>query len=1076
MDTGNSDSSDISDSEKENRRHTKRSRLANANSKGTHSQPKQRRAIEQRISFQHNNYWAALSGYCDRHKEGESNCLLQYYKNDMNLLLAAAKAKGEELKLRTKDEHNAAVHAHLSSLNTKRNNENSQTDYKIQLSRGVQVTCCKQCYMRYNFISRRQLENSRKANKKGNTIDINHRKERTSQDGPIFEMSGVEFSNLLQRNNINDAEYIRNYLPYAFAPSGDNKELCIQWMDDYFVTYGDQQPNSYINYLSESFKKDIYQQYKQDMEKIGKIPVAQDSFNGIWINCFPFVQLREECNIIGKCKVCAKSAELRKDTSQIKKQAGKDMHMLHRCYFKPERCAYQSRIRHALENPMKIFSLCIDIMDSYALGTPYAGRQYKFSKCFDSVVVGAYVHGDSTAANPAHWKRLRLYRTWNTVGKCSNLIIHVFLKALEEWIQLHNGQTPDIIYLQVDGGSENANNAFLSMLQLIVNKQLCNQLVYSRLPTGHGHTDNDGGFGTVKEIIKQAVLAGWDSFEKEVTRRLGEECSMLNCSVENIYVINDWETYIKPYQTEFSGLHKLDLTLHQILFERVDCDFKYPFQVKVSTRAYCSQRVIELIPAPRPSTELGALTGFDPVDTLVKWFSESEEGDIISFLNDIPPAGKLPFLPLIANCVKLIDEVMGEILHSNCPIITPQVKQDYVTWRSAWLPREDDVVNLEIYANRINFMTPLFVIWETDEFPYKKSDRMEPKITSFHDEEFDQKYETLKAITMASLRLDQPSTRAFKISSELAERIMNKIIATNEFKLFQEEVKGHHNNFGKFYEEHCKFSLHNIMKYVKPKAVGGTREAVTLFLQSFLVMLYTPLLKSYEAHVNRMIADKKPDDVVTIIKVQGIRHKILAKQLTKFNVDTLNLLMHLFNARETDLYNSYQSQSKPQNYTKVYFQCAETMVHVFDQSKSASLGSLAMYSKVIYPHRVKLGDNKFSINLIIMLPQEKKIYFLDPARDRDMVMMVLPIIREQFDRYYNETFTIELYSTTPRNILIDSFAKLQSLSNDEPYIYMYIMIYYVLFRCPLIFDFDDINTNHIKNKIMYELMNGELSI
>ena len=49
----------------------------------------------------------------------------------------------------------------------------------------------------------------------------------------------------------------------------------------------------------------------------------------------------------------------------------------------------------------------------------------------------------------------------------------------------------------------------------------------------------------------------------------------------------------------------------------------------------------------------------------VKWFSISQEGNIISFLNDIPPAMVLPFLPLVENCVNLIDEVMEEIMNSN---------------------------------------------------------------------------------------------------------------------------------------------------------------------------------------------------------------------------------------------------------------------------------------------------------------------------------------------------------------------------------------------------------------------------
>ena len=1074
----NNDSNDNDSSKNDNngRRSNKRAKLYKASSRH-HSAPQKKRAVECRIDFSYKNYWGNVSSRCNRHANDDSNCLLLHYENDLNKLRIAAQAKRDTLVNLTKKEHYEIVHNNLSTLSSKKNNTNSHIDYKVMVDQGVHVSCCKECYMRFNYITKSLLEKSKKINKKGNGIDINKRKERENSDGPFVEMNGTEFRKMLTVNKINNPQFHEDFLPFAFAPNGDDKELCLQWTNNYFFLYGDQQPDSETTYMSESFKKDIYQQYKDHMERLNLRPVSKDTFNRIWINCFPYVQLREECNIIGKCKVCAKSAQLRTSKKEVDKQAGKDMHMFHRCLFKPERCAYQSRILHALENPMKIFSLCIDIMDSYTLGTPYAGTQYKFNKCFDSVIVGAYVHGDSTSQDPAHWKRLRLYRTWNTVGKSCNLIIHVFLQALEEWIKIHKGQTPDIIYLQVDGGSENANNAFLSILQLVVNKNLCNQLVFSRLPTGHGHTDGDGGFGIIKQIIRDCVLAGWDSFEKEVMKRLGDGLSALNCSVENIYIVNDWETYIKPYQAEFSALHKLELTQHQILFERIESHIDYPFQVKISVRAYCSERVIELIPAPRPSTELGRLTGFDPVDLLVKWFSVSEEGNILTFLKDIPPATKLPFLPLLDNCVKLIDEVVQEIMTSNFSIITTEIKQNYRKWRSDWLPSENDVMNLEGYADRIHFLTPLVEIWEADNvYTFMPGNRIEAKITTFNDEEFNNKYEALLAVSIASLRLDQPSTRAFKISSEIAESIMNKTISKDQFKSFQEVVKQNRNTFATFYGEQCKYGLHNILKYSKPKVVAATSDAVTTFLKSFLVLLYTPLLPSYVSHVERMIAGKNPDDCASYVTIEGKRVKILVKQVTSFNVTTLNLLMLLFNARETEIYKVHQSQTRPFNYKKVYFQPAETIADVFNPLKTAALETLEMFSKVIFPYRIKLLDGRFSVNLIIMLPKEKRLYFLDPVRDRNDTVQLLPAIKQVFDRYYSQQFDIELYSTVPMNIQIDSYAKLQFLSNDEPYIHMYIMIYYVLFGCPLIFDFDDINTTHIKNRIQYELMSGELSI
>ena len=63
---------------------------------------------------------------------------------------------------------------------------------------------------------------------------------------------------------------------------------------------------------------------------------------------------------------------------------------------------------------------------------------------------------------------------------------------------------------------------------------------------------------------------------------------------------------------------------------------------------------------------------------------------------------------------------------------------------------------------------------------------MEAKTTSLHDEEFNSKCEALPAVSTASLRVDQPSTRALKVSSELADSTVRKSTARSELVPFQE--------------------------------------------------------------------------------------------------------------------------------------------------------------------------------------------------------------------------------------------------------------------------------------------------
>ena len=58
---------------------------------------------------------------------------------------------------------------------------------------------------------------------------------------------------------------------------------------------------------------------------------------------------------------------------------------------------------------------------------------------------------------------------------------------------------PRTIYLQIDGGSENANGVFLALVELLVIKGLARNIKVSRLKVGHTHEDIDGIFGVLWE-------------------------------------------------------------------------------------------------------------------------------------------------------------------------------------------------------------------------------------------------------------------------------------------------------------------------------------------------------------------------------------------------------------------------------------------------------------------------------------------------------------------------------------------------------------------------------------------------
>jgi hypothetical protein len=198
-------------------------------------------------------------------------------------------------------------------------------------------------------------------------------------------------------------------------------------------------------------------------------------------------------------------------------------------------------------------------------------------------------------------------------------------------------------------------------------------------------------------------------------------------------------------------------------------------------------------------------------------------------------------------------------------------------------------------------------------------------------------------------------------------------------------------------------------------------------------------------------------------------------------VGTINMLMYLFNVREDEIFKLYDDNGNGKHvngkpvYQKNYFCCAEAIIDVFDVSKKGSLHAFSKNSKVLFPYRTPVLDNKYIINLVIMIPGQQKLFLLDLFRSRDDSRILMDIVKKQFDRYYSSTFTIELYSTIPEiNGVIDTFERMELISNDLPIIYMYVAIYYVLFGCPLIFYASDINNKYFRDRIKYEILTKTL--
>lgn len=118
----------------------------------------------------------------------------------------------------------------------------------------------------------------------------------------------------------------------AMVPDTYKAGLAIEWMLQYFDTYGDQQPNGDLTKLSINTKREIYQEYCADLKLMDPEAVLSETqFSTYWRAMFPSVRIRSWVNIPGKCSTCMEIDKLRKQPcDKVTGKALKQAHLLHR--------------------------------------------------------------------------------------------------------------------------------------------------------------------------------------------------------------------------------------------------------------------------------------------------------------------------------------------------------------------------------------------------------------------------------------------------------------------------------------------------------------------------------------------------------------------------------------------------------------------------------------------------------------------------------------------------------------------------------------------------------------------------
>jgi len=140
------------------------------------------------------------------------------------------------------------------------------------------------------------------------------------------------------------------------------------------------------------------------------------------------------------------------------------------------------------------------------------------------------------------------------------------LSQIEDWRNRHNGRYPEELFIQVDGGGENANQYVLGMLELLAIKRIVKCVIYSRLPTGHTHEDIDGVFAVLWKALRSKCVLTLDEYVDFV-----KDCfraKNYKIEVKTLMAIPDYKKLIETgIDKKLSNLHHLLETQHQWRFE-----------------------------------------------------------------------------------------------------------------------------------------------------------------------------------------------------------------------------------------------------------------------------------------------------------------------------------------------------------------------------------------------------------------------------------------------------------------------------------------------------------------------------
>ena len=292
-----------------------------------------------------------------------------------------------------------------------------------------------------------------------------------------------------------------------------------KWCLDFIQLHGCQMPDSPLVYLDDIPLTDLCMQCAQELDAI-IVPLGNRQFRRLWAKNFAKWCRKRARKPFGTCTVCAgykaRLAAAARDKAEL--QRIKEEFVQHLLMQKIERGIYYKHRAKGMKG--EAISIIIDGMDQSKLTLPHYKLKPKDVAGFlETKITGVLVHGkcfDCYVSEPQvkHDSNLNLTCLHNTLMK--------LLKSYE------SGTSPRILYLQVDGGSENKNQWMISYLSLLIEAGLFDKIKMCFLPVGHTHEDIDQAFSRIAVHLNKHDALTYDEFVNAIHKSISHESKRPN--------------------------------------------------------------------------------------------------------------------------------------------------------------------------------------------------------------------------------------------------------------------------------------------------------------------------------------------------------------------------------------------------------------------------------------------------------------------------------------------------------------------------------------------------------------------